>query len=48
LHNINAEVAEKDVNEFFHELQEGIVGMELQGDKGEGQVEFKDRETLVR
>ncbi len=47
LQNLKPEVAEADVRSFFHELEVVAIDLGAKG-KGEGQVEFKDRETLVR
>lgn len=46
LHGLKAEVAEKDLRDFFHELD--VVGVTTGPKEGEAKVEFKDRETLVR
>ena len=50
LQNLKPKVAEANVLSFFQELEEGVVALDLGAakGKGEGKVEFKDRETLVR
>lgn len=46
LTNLKPEVTDKDLRDFFSELE--LISLELFEGKGEGKAEFKDQETLVR